>query len=154
MNAQNDEPRFDPRHDPIYQRGYRSDAPRGIDRAPGEDSLSAEVRPGSSTPGLAPLPELPEQSSASARNPYILALWITGVALVAGGVALTWRATATNLSFGFNGLEPVPIEMIIQQITWTIAPVMVSVGALTIVALLFWHAIRWRPGQEKQGQRT
>jgi len=37
-----------------------------------------------------------------------------------------------------------PFEMVLQQITWTLAPSMISTGFLTIIGLIFERAFRWQ----------
>lgn len=168
MSEPNSEPRFDPRHDPIYQRGYhegdnRTEAPRTDperpDRHPQAQPTAVSraempeiVRPDSEgrrasdarEPALSPVADA-SPATESARNPYFLALWIIAVTLIVAGIALEWR-TVAMADYGYaTAPGAVPLEAIIQQLTWVIAPIMITVGFLTIVALLFWRAVHWRP---------
>jgi hypothetical protein len=64
--------------------------------------------------------------------------------LIVAGVALEWRSVALA-DYGYTSAPgEVPLEAIIQQITWVVAPIMITVGALTIVALLFWRGVHWQ----------
>ncbi len=165
MSAPDDQPRFDPRHDPIFQRGYRPDAgPRPTARQP-EFTRQPEPAPtrtpdgaqpgahafGAAEPGDVRVVGDPAAVGETPRNPYFLALWITAVVLIVAGVALEWRSVALA-DYGYSSPGQVSIEAIIQQLTWVIAPILITVGLSTIIALLFWQAIHWtspRPGQTR-----
>lgn len=169
MNDSNSEPRFDPRHDAIYQRGYQqgrassaaplSDTVGGAGAQPlaPHEPVSAEPHAGEgpansgvSDAGRIDQPGMPDAAEAveSQRNPYFLALWIIASVLIVAGVALEWRSVALA-DYGYTSAPgEVPLEAIIQQITWVVAPIMITVGALTIVALLFWRGVHWRPSGE------
>lgn len=110
----------------------------------GRDSGSVEEQ-ATDAAGQAPLTPLVPDASASetGRNPFIVALWFIGVAFVAGGVILQWQASVSGYNSSFSADE-IPVEVIIQQLVWTITPTMISVGAMTLVALVFWHAVTWR----------
>lgn len=163
MSDQRGDARFDPRHDPIYQRGYeQSAAQTPVARQP-------ETRP---APVPQPLPQSAGQPGAtdavdrpaldadptfdggehlpagaeSVRNPYFLALWIVAIVFILAGVALEWRSVVLA-DYGYSSPGTVTLEAVIQQLTWTIAPIMIGVGALTIVALLFWQGMHWRPSR-------
>jgi len=76
------------------------------------------------------------------RNPFLAALWVIGFSLIAGGLWLVWQS-ATNQNYsGYSGTGEVPIEMILQQLTWSLTPAMISTGFLVIVGLIFERAIR------------
>lgn len=183
------EPRFDPRHDPVFQRGYdpaasvrpsvpvrparasrRSERPgsthpthpsppnRDLSTLPsdgnvlksrfgeesGQDSGSVEAQ---ATDAAGHAPQTPGVDLGSAtearRNPFIVALWIFAVVFSVGGVVLQWQASISSYNRSFNADE-IPTEVIIQQLVWTITPTMISVGAMTLVGLVFWHAVTWR----------
>lgn len=169
--SDNPEPRFDPRHDPIYQRGYqqgagKSEPPRSdvVGRVAQPPIPAERAQPASSGARVAPeaaglttpdpggtvQPTIPDVVLAveTQRNPYFLGLWIGAAALIAAGLALEWRSVAMA-DYGYTSAPgEVPLEAIIQQLTWVVAPIMITVGAVTIVALLFWRAIHWRPSQD------
>jgi hypothetical protein len=186
MNEQDGEPRFDPRHDPIYQRGYHEGASapesaradiaqpvvvRKADvpvRAPSQQQpapvrstpprASAEMRPSPTeqpdetgallVPGAGE--EVPQPEAQ--RNPYFVALWIIAPVLVVAGIGLEWRSVALA-DYGYaSSPGDVPLEAIIQQLTWVVAPIMITVGLLTMVALLFWRAVHWRSAGQEPGQ--
>ncbi len=167
MSEQRGDARFDPRHDPIYQRGYEQSAGQapvarqpegrlGPAAQPASPSVPQSVaQPGATDAGdgqaLAADPtfggggELPAEAE-SVRNPYFLALWIVSIVFILAGVALEWRSVVLA-DYGYSSPGTVTLEAVIQQLTWTIAPIMIGVGALTIVALLFWQGMHWRPSR-------
>jgi hypothetical protein len=161
-------PRFDPRHDPLFQRGYdpaapvsdvaRRDAPAsGPASAPASAGTGAPAR-GAEEPhayshlGLVQPGLHPDGEPVPRRNPYIRALWITGVALVVVGIGLAWQANAYSANYSYSG-GAVPFAMILQQLIWILVPSMVTVGMATIVALVFWEALRWRTGNAARDLR-
>jgi hypothetical protein len=158
------EPRFDPRHDPLFQRGYDPAVPR-VSTQPvaaqpaGTEHVAAPpiaARPGSTQPGSthpgSTEPDSTEPDSVQPVgprrvNPYIRALWIVGIGLVVGGLALVWQATSNNAYNNYSA-DDVTLAMLLQQLAWVVIPVMLTVGTATIVALVFWEAAHWRaPGQ-------
>ena len=154
-------PRFDPKHDARYQRGYEPG-----DSADADSSAMTELfAPTSSTQPAASVGTDGRNSGAipvpadgggdddepldhfEPRNPFIIALWIMGPALIIGGIILQARTiTSTYFSSGFAGSSSaeMPMEMVMQQLIYTVAPAMISTGLVTIVGLLFFHALRWR----------
>lgn len=79
------------------------------------------------------------------RNPFLTALGVIGVALIVGGLWLVWRAMLNqNRNYSYDGTGDVPIEMILQQLTWSLSPAMISTGLLVLVGLIFERAIRWQ----------
>jgi hypothetical protein len=148
------EPRFDPEHDARYQRGYEP----GNFADPAASDLSAILSPaadsqptdpvGPTDVGSVPTPGADEPlDQFEPRNPFIISLWILGPALIIGGLILQVRTIlATYFSSGFaaSSSAEVPIEMVMQQLIWTLAPAMTSTGLATVVGLLFFHALRWR----------
>ncbi|TFD63286.1 hypothetical protein [Cryobacterium sp. Hh38] len=155
------DPRFDPNHDARYQRGYEP----GDSADSGGSAMTElfaptspnqpEVFVGTAGRDSGALP-VPADGTADddepldqyePRNPFIIALWILGPALIIGGMILQVRTiTATYFSSGFAGSSSaeVPIEMVMQQLIYALAPAMISTGLLTVVGLLFAHALRWR----------
>ena len=167
MSDQRGDARFDPRHDPIYQRGYQQSAGQ---QSAGQTPVAGQPEARLS-PVAQPLPQSAGQPGAtdavdrpaldadptfdgggdlpagaeSVRNPYFVALWIVAVVFILAGVALEWRSVALA-DYGYTSAPgEVPLEAIIQQLTWVVAPIMITVGAVTIVALVFWRAMHWRP---------
>ena len=148
------EARFDPKHDARYQRGYEAGAPADADasdpsaiRSPAAASQPADSV-GPADVGSVPAPDADEPlDQFEPRNPFIIALWIIGPALIIGGLILQMRTIfATYFSSGFAGSSSaeVPTEMVMQQLIWTLAPAMIATGLATVVGLLFFHALRWR----------
>ena len=68
-----------------------------------------------------------------------------GVALIVGrAVAGLASDDESESELSYNGTGEMPFEMILQQLTWTLAPAMISTGFLVLVGLLFERAIRWQ----------
>ncbi|GAA3879488.1 hypothetical protein GCM10022381_22240 [Leifsonia kafniensis] len=76
-------------------------------------------------------------------NPFLAALWVIGFTLIVGGLWLYWRAIS-NQNNSYNGVGEMPFEMLLQQLSWTLSPTMVSTGFLVLVGLIFERAIRWQ----------
>lgn len=80
----------------------------------------------------------------SARNPFLVALWVLGFTLIAGGLWAAWRAFVNQNRSGYNPEEGIPIEVMLAQLTWLLAPAMVSTGFLVLAGLIFERAFRWQ----------
>jgi len=149
-----DRPVFDPRHDARFQRGYQpGDAPGAPDRpgligtppastvaaAAGEDSVV-------DFDALAFDGDVFQDELESSRwNPFIVVLWAASILLIAAALTLQWQA-ATNAfgNYSYTGSGPLPVEMIIQQLSYSIAPAVLIAGFATMSGLMFWHAAAWR----------
>ena len=71
-------------------------------------------------------------------NPFIIVLWALTAGLIVSGIVMIVKAREP-LSVGpANGYLPLPYLLL------TFAPQVLLAGALTAVALLFWHAARWQ----------
>jgi len=166
------QPVFDPRHDAVFQRGYRPGvspaqrervspptpppSPTGVGEAAPDaaDILQERLRQLQMEADVAgapltevPLTQLKDEESFLVRalwvNPFIISLWVLGPGLVAAGVWV--QAKAVRQSFNGDGTTSgEPINVVFQQIVWTTAPAVISAGLITMVGLLFWHAWRWR----------
>ncbi|TFD46369.1 hypothetical protein E3T55_17330 [Cryobacterium frigoriphilum] len=156
---------FDPQHDARFQRGFDpsaaraeepgaalglgpsadlpADAPYGS-RATARAAAAPQERPtaGDFVRGTDGLDEAPnDEPLAPRRNPFVIALWVLGPLLLVGGFALIVQA-AQNNGYSYNGSE-IPWAIVLQQITWSLAPTMMAAGLSTIMGLLFWHAFAW-----------
>ena len=141
-------PVIDPRHDAIYQRGYQ----------PGEPSLPPVRRALIGAPPTAPgvaaeIDEVPafdadvfqDELPRSAWNPFIAILWVVAVLFIGASATLQWQAvTASYGAFSYSGTGPLPLGMIIQQLSYQISPSVLTSGLLIVAGLLFWHAAAWR----------
>lgn len=146
------EPRFDPEHDARYQRGYEPGADAAAPDLSAFLSPAANNQPadfvGPTDVGSVPTPDADEPPDQfEPRNPFIIALWIIGPALIIGGLILQVRTIlGTYFSSGFAGSSSaeVPIDMVMQQVIYTLSPALTATGLATVVGLLFFHALRWR----------
>jgi len=156
MTGQGDtgRPAIDPRHDAIYQRGYqpeeRAPAPRPRLIVPPPAGIAADA--GQPVDDVATFDELAfddtdfqDEYEPPRRNPYIALLWLLGVLLPTGGLALQWQAVNgmfQNNSWSGNGAPP--FSMVIQQFSYVASPPLITAGFLIMAGLLFWHAVAWR----------
>ncbi len=72
-------------------------------------------------------------------NPYIIAVWAIAAGLIIGGVVMLNRARDPFTS-GPGGAGYMPLSLILLNV----APYALLAGTLTLVALMFWHAVLWR----------
>jgi len=141
--------------------GTPSDASRGTGADAGELRSDGVVR-GTEDPPDGVAASVPEMSREGANdfvrgastgndpfhsaraprgNPFVIALWALGPLLLAGGGTLIVQAAQIG-DYSYVSNE-VPFAMLLQQISWALAPAMMSAGLITIVGLFFWHAFAW-----------
>ena len=146
----------DPKNDARYQRGFVPDAAASdltaflspaSDNQPAASADSTEI-------GLEPAPDAAELlDQFEPRNPFIIALWAIGPALIVGGLILQVRNFLA--SFAGSGYinrvdSEIPFELLMTQFAWFLGPAMTSTGLATVVGLLFLHALRWRSGSTRR----
>ncbi|MET0956506.1 MAG: hypothetical protein ABWY68_11195 [Cryobacterium sp.] len=150
-----DRPAIDPRHDAIYQRGYQpgdsAPAPRQplIVPPPAGTSAAARHPADESIDDLADLTladtDFQDEYEPSRWNPYIALLWLLGVLLPTGGLALQWQAVSGMFqNNSWSGTGAPPFSMVIQQFSYVASPSLITAGFLIMAGLLFWHAVAWR----------
>ncbi len=158
--------RIDPRFDPAFQRGSAGEVvigaaepatrqalflpPPVIVAPPGVPSVVPKgtvPQPDSSVPTAGPDDALAELAAAfddeedavvEGRNPFVIALWILGPALIGVGVGLYWASI--SLSWGSSGAFGSANDTMRQAIVSTlyaVGPSMVTIGMATIAGLLF-----------------
>lgn len=151
----------DPRFDPRFQRGYdpdRHDRARArIEEADPRPLLSSSFKPQQPLPRAVPasadpvpenraepLPPVDEtvgkpavEPVVRARNPFLVALWIVGFALVAAGIGFTLGAA--NDAVG--RLVSPQADDFGTRVAWSLAPVLLQAGIVTIVALVLRLAL-------------
>ncbi|MEL4319566.1 hypothetical protein WJX64_11160 [Leifsonia sp. YIM 134122] len=120
---------------------------------------------GSAGPAAAPVPEPDADADADAddrmpaaagagsvasvgRNPFLLALWISCVALVVVGVVVIVQ-TATTTSGGGFGVSAFGDAFVVAA--WVIAPPAVTVGLIGLVALTLSRALGWLADHPDRG---
>lgn len=148
MSGEAERPRFDPRHDAIYQRGYQPDDEPRADAAASVGQAPAAPAAGTHT-AADQAEDVDLLAEAPRANPFIRALWIVGIAMVVLGLLLQWQANASDGFASWNGMGDKPLELMVLQMIFYIASPMFQVGSLTIVGLLFWHAIQWRTAHSR-----
>jgi hypothetical protein len=162
----NDE--FDPRFDPAFQRGFEGqrDGQRARDgdgrrsAPPRAESRPLEARPVTREPyasvpiGLPPEVARDEavvtasgQADAAAHddqpprvNPFLIALGVVAVALVAAG---SWGIQTAREPF-LGGESASNIDYIGLQILQTISPISIGLGVATAIGILFVFAVNWQ----------
>ncbi|MGX1162691.1 hypothetical protein FBY31_3247 [Arthrobacter sp. SLBN-100] len=80
-----------------------------------------------------------DQSSrwlTAAINPFIVALWAVAAVLVGG---IIFAFLTTSLAVG-----PSSGSMPASFVIFTFAPYAVLSGTITVICLLFWHALQWQ----------
>jgi len=82
--------------------------------------------------------------SASVRNPYLIALGVIAVALVAVG---GWLFTRSSAAFDDPGNIASQGQYMSLQAAITVAPIFMLLGAATAIGVLFVFALRWRGKQ-------
>ena len=159
----NTEPDFDPRFDPAFQRGFASDgapqspAPRRGDKrqnrpaqaspppvpdapvsSPATTSLSSAPLTSSPVSGVADAAADPEPDSRP--NPFLIALGVLSVALVAAGI---WGVQTARAPFlGTN--VATDVDFVGLQILQVLAPMAIALGAATAIGILFVYAVGWQ----------
>jgi hypothetical protein len=168
----NDSDEFDPRFDPAFQRGFdaagtrfRSRASeRAAERAATQQPVAQPIGVQPVAPALPARPVAPplvspvaghpddrgdgtdaaaDPSAHTRGNPFLIALAVVSVALVAGGV---WGVQAARAPFlGTEAAANVDYSGI--QMLMTFAPMAIALGIATAVGILFVYAVRWRGGR-------
>lgn len=99
--------------------------------------------------------EHPAVPASPWRNPYLIALTIVGVVLVAGGIgAFRWsvRQVFGGASYGSGATQAEMEENILAaQLAWGLSPLLAMAGLLTLLGVFFFAAWRWRPQRRSLG---
>lgn len=148
MTAKSDE--FDPRFDPAFQRGFDGQPVRAAQTRP-----AAEPAPAAPPIGLPPITTAgddplrsPSQSADAAAatdvprrlNPFLIALAIVSVALVAVGVWIIQVARAP-----FDGTDAAAnVDFMLLQILGGLAPAAIALGVATAIGVVFVYAVDWQ----------
>jgi len=150
-------PEVDPRYDPAFQR-HGSGAPAAAARTRWADPVpvrAERVHPAEEM--IPPPPDGIEQlglvvaddqdadveiQGAPAARRWELAILVTGIVLVVGGLSLgSWAMRLNFTGYSVTGDE-VPVEFILSQFGYQVAPALVMVGVASLVGLLFLRAAR------------
>ncbi|MCU1543473.1 MAG: hypothetical protein JWM50_1338 [Microbacteriaceae bacterium] len=105
----------------------------------GPSAASRETAP-TTGDGAAPTDGAVDDAAPTRPNPFLIALIVVSVALVAGGV---WGVQAAREPF-LNTDAAVNVDYSGLQMLMTFAPMAIALGIATAVGILFVYAIRWR----------
>lgn len=148
MTAKSDE--FDPRFDPAFQRGFDGQPVRAAQARP-----TAEPAPAAPPIGLPPtttagddaLRSTSQSADAAAAtdlprrpNPFLVALAIVSVALVAVGV---WIIQVARAPFDGNNAAA-NVDFVFLQILGGLAPAAIALGVATAIGVVFVYAVDWQ----------
>jgi hypothetical protein len=82
-------------------------------------------------------PSGPRGAGRTGFNPFIAILWIVAAILTVGGIWVLTNAFSSAGPTSSSGAVPLGFILI------NFAPQAVLTGTLTIICLLFWHAVQW-----------
>lgn len=158
-----DEKRVDPRYDPAFQRGFEGSVTSALRKPPAAVQRSSIVTPAAfrgatAAPEAAPREVEPETearvtavaSSAPepaaipdrrlSRNPFVVALVVLGLGMVAGGAV--W-ANQARMLVGSRGGAATDLDYWFLQATVIGAPGMIVTGLAILAGVLFVAATVW-----------
>ena len=94
---------------------------------------------------LAEQPDEDDEPAAWWRriNPWIIVLWVLGVAFIVGGIAFTYLLGGMTDPFGQNASSGYVISALFQMAMFGV-PLLIVLGLATITASFVILAIRWR----------
>ena len=136
----NDKETFDPRFDPAFQPGFEGKI------APATKASKRDVAPAlaaleaARANAVEPVAVAEAETESSRRpNPFLIALAVISIALIAGGLSAmqSLRATFTTENIS-TSIDYMTLQMVIYA-----APLAVAVGILIGVGVLFIYAINW-----------
>lgn len=119
---------LDPRFDPAFQRGFEGDALAPVLRRANPDE----------TPIVQPVTDAPLTLRG---NPWVVVLWVLGPVFLAGGLWGLWQAEVI-LSAPIT--SSASSYYVLPSLLQAFSPWLSLVGLITIVAVVFLHAVRWR----------
>jgi hypothetical protein len=167
---------FDPRYSPEFQRGFdpavhegppaAAESPERMEPVPEPVVRRIPPAPTAAVPGPTAAarteditqpfgdetgdePVLEALPLSPWRNPYLVALTVLGVVLVAGGIgAFRWAVSQVYGGAAYEGgatQEEMADAMLAAQLAWGLSPLLALAGVLTLVGVFFFVAWRWRP---------
>lgn len=118
----------DPRFDPIFQRGYDP----ALHESPSKPArLPRRPAPVDDPVTVAEVSEEHEEE-VGRRNPWMLALLLTSVALLAAAGALLWALGRSNGYASSSGF-PDAAELMVQQLAYQLPPALIIAGVIGVV---------------------
>lgn len=119
--------KLDPRFDPAFQRGFDggATAPAGGPDVP-------------AVPAVQPAMDAP---STLHGNPWVVVLWVLGPTLLVAGIWGLWQAQIIRTSPNTTSASS---YYVLPGLLQLFAPWLAIVGLITIVGVVFLHAVRWR----------
>lgn len=82
------------------------------------------------------------------RNPYLIALTAIGVVLTIAGLSIFRWAVSQMYSgqvMGGTGADDAQQDWIWVQVAWGMAPLLTISGVLTVIGVIFFLAVKWKP---------
>jgi hypothetical protein len=130
---------------PLSNGEHAPDAPD----APMAGTDRRERESGSTTPNVDDDPSVDDEGAERylpppSTNPYVVALWVIGIALSVCGVLVQWWAQLSQFSGAFSVQNGVPLRVLLVSLANTVSGPMITVGMATIVGLIFMAATRSR----------
>ena len=159
---------FDPRYNPEFQRGFDpavhngpATSPQTHERIPAiPEPVAQRVPPPPAQGDLVPPPPLPDGDAEEFaepaeevrvspwRNPWVIVLTIVGLILLAAGVgAFRWSVEQVYMGqYGFASEDSEAREAWLSaQVAWGLSPLLALAGVLTLLGVIFFVAVTWRP---------
>jgi hypothetical protein len=164
VGMESESPSIDPRYRPEYQRGYTGGTapvppapvppapvppapvpPAAADRAnePIHDELNPAARIDVESPAVADPPIIESEPAKRRRNPYFLAIPLTGLGSVGLGGWLTVSQWTTNFSVQSESSNTVESRFG-QAMIFAFSSPLITVGLASLFGFGFWLAVRRR----------
>jgi len=145
MTAKPDD--FDPRFDPAFQRGFAGEPVRPAQARPSVDAAPPiGLPPSAVTAGESARSPSQTADAAAATdqprrlNPFLVALVIVSVALVAVGV---WIIQIARAPFE-GGDAAANVDFVFLQTLVALAPAAITLGLATAIGVVFVYAVDWQ----------
>jgi hypothetical protein len=91
--------------------------------------------------GYEPPDEVEPEEPPARRNPWLIVLWMLGALMLAGGLGGLWLV---QMLLSAPNPESASSFYVVPVVLQSVAPWLAVVGLLTIVGVIFVHAVRWR----------
>jgi hypothetical protein len=140
---------------PVPEPIMRRIPPAPVDAAEGSEQSATAGADDMFRPAESPDQERSDEEAAPVvpaspwRNPYLVALSVAGLVLIAGGIGgFRWslKQVFSGAVYGSGASEGgMPEAMIAAQLAWGLSPLLALAGVLTLLGVFFFVAWRWSP---------